>query len=153
MKLRDIFLRKALFKEKRKDDQGNEIEVDPQYLLMKEILAKVETGSDFINLAKFYSEGTQKANGGDLGWVTKASLRKELADAAFKLRPGQNSPIVETEDGYHLLWVEDIKKSSVIPLAQVRDAIDATLQQQEQERLQQEWLDGLRAKAFIKMFF
>jgi parvulin-like peptidyl-prolyl isomerase len=153
IKLRDIFMRKALFKEKRQDDKGNEIEVDPQYLQMKDIQAKVDTGSDFANLAKFYSQGTQAATGGDLGWVTASSLRKELADAAFKLRPGQNSPIIETDDGYHILMVDDVKKSSVIPLVQVRDGIEGALLQQERERLQQEWLDGLRAKAFIKMFF
>jgi parvulin-like peptidyl-prolyl isomerase len=153
IKLRDIFMRKALFKEKRQDDKGNEIEVDPQYLQMKEIQAKVDTGSDFANLAVSYSQGPQAANGGDLGWVKASSLRKELADVAFKLRPGQNSPIIETDDGYHILMVDDVKKSSVIALAQVRDDIENVLLQQERERLQQEWLDGLRAKAFIKMFF
>ncbi|MDR0533430.1 MAG: peptidyl-prolyl cis-trans isomerase [Verrucomicrobiales bacterium] len=153
IKLRDIFMRKALFKEKRKDDNGSEVEVDPQYMQMKDILAKVETGSDFASLAKGYSQGAQASSGGDLGWVTASSLRKELADAAFKLRPGQNSPIIETDDGYHILMVDDVKKSSVIALAQVRDGIEGALLQQERERLQQEWLDGLRSKAFIKMFF
>ncbi|MDR2462483.1 MAG: peptidyl-prolyl cis-trans isomerase [Verrucomicrobiales bacterium] len=153
VKLRDIFMRKALFKEKRKEADGQEIEVDPQYLQMKEIQAKVNTGSDFANLARSYSQGAQSAAGGDLGWVTAASLRKELADVAFKLRPGQNSPIIETDDGYHILMVDEVKKSSVLPLAQVRDGIEGALLQQERERLQQEWLDGLRAKAFIKMFF
>ncbi|MDR1191005.1 MAG: peptidyl-prolyl cis-trans isomerase [Verrucomicrobiales bacterium] len=153
VKLRDIFMHKALYKEKRKDADGQEIEVDPQYLVMREIQAKVDTGSDFANLAKSYSQAAQAANGGDLGWVTADSLRKELAEVAFNLRPGQNSPIIETDDGYHILLVDDIKKSSVIPLSQVRDGIEAALQQQERERLQQEWLDDLRAKAFIKMFF
>ncbi|MDR1146582.1 MAG: peptidyl-prolyl cis-trans isomerase [Verrucomicrobiales bacterium] len=153
VKLRDIFMRKALYQEKRQDADGKEIEVDPQYLQMQEILSKVATGSDFANLAKSYSQGAQAANGGDLGWVSAASLRKELADAAFKLRPGQNSPIITTDDGYHILMVDEVKKSSVIALSQVRDNIENLLLQQERERLQQEWIDSLRAKAFIKMFF
>jgi parvulin-like peptidyl-prolyl isomerase len=60
---------------------------------------------------------------------------------------------VETDDGYYILLVEEIRKATVIALNDVRERIENTLMQQEKERLQQEWLDGLRSKAFIKMFF
>jgi len=153
IKLRDIFLRNGLFKEKRTDKSGKETEVDPQRLIIEEILKKIRTGSDFASLARGYSEGSQKNEGGDLGWVSESSLRPELAKVAFKLRPGQNSGVVQTEDGYHILLVEEVKKATVMPLGDVRDRIESTLLQQERERLQQEWLDSLRSKAFIKMFF
>ena len=153
IKLRDIFLRNGLFKEKRTDKSGKEAEVDPQRLIIEEILKKIRTGSDFASLARGYSEGSQKNEGGDLGWVSESSLRPELAKVAFKLRPGQNSGVVQTEDGYHILLVEELKKATVMSLGDVRDRIESTLLQQERERLQQEWLDSLRSKAFIKMFF
>ncbi|MDX6767412.1 MAG: peptidylprolyl isomerase [Candidatus Methylacidiphilales bacterium] len=152
-KLRMIFLRKGLFKEKRTDAKGQTREVDPQRLIMEDILAKVKTGSDFGSLARGYTDGPQRQNGGDLGWVSESSLRSELTKVAFNLMPGQNSPIIETEDGYYLLQVEEIRKSTVIALNDVRERIENTLLQQERERLQQDWLDGLRSKAFIKMFF
>jgi len=153
IKLRDIFMKKALFSEKRKDEKGNELEVDPQYMIMQEILAKIRTGSDFASLARGYSEGAQRSEGGDLGWVSESTLRPELAKVAFKLRAGQNSSILTTDDGYHLLMVEDTRKATVMALADVHDSIERTLLQQERERLQQEWIDSLRSKAFIKMFF
>lgn len=152
-KLRMIFLKKGLFKEKRKAPDGKEREVDPQRLIMEEILAKVQTGSDFASLARGYSEGPQRTNGGDLGWVSESTLRPEIAKVAFDLMPGQNSGIIETSDGYYIVLVEEIRKATVIALNDVRERIENTLLQQERERLQQEWLDGLRSKAFIKMFF
>jgi len=153
IKLRMIFLRKGLFKEKRTDASGKTREVDPQRLIMEDILAKVQTGSDFGSLARGYSEGPQRQNGGDLGWVSESSLRPELTKAAFNLMPGQNSRIIDTDDGYYILQIEEIRKSTVIALSDVRERIENTLLQQERERLQQDWLDGLRSKAFIKMFF
>lgn len=152
VKLRIIFLRNALFKEKRKDDAGKETEVDPQYNIAQELYKKIQMGGDFASLAKSYSEGAQRSNGGDLGWVSESSLRTELAKVAFKLKPGQFSELITTDDGYYILMVEDIKKATVLPLAQVREQIETTLLQEERERLQREWLDSLRAKAFIKMF-
>lgn len=152
-KIRMIFLKKGLFKEKRIGPDGIEREVDPQRLIMEDILAKVQIGSDFASLARGYSEGPQRTNGGDLGWVSASTLRPELAKIAFTLMPGQNSGIVETDDGYYIILVEEIRKSTVIALNDVRERIENTLLQQEKERLQQEWLDGLRSKAFIKMFF
>jgi peptidyl-prolyl cis-trans isomerase SurA len=153
VKLRVIYMKKSLFREKRNGPNGKEEEYDPQKLVMDEILQKIKSGSDFASLAKGYSEGTQKADGGNLGWVSDSTLRPELSKMAFKLRPGQNSGIIETADGYHIVMVEDLRKATVIPMAEVRERIESTLLQQEKERLQQEWLDGLRSKAFIKMFF
>ena len=153
IKLRMIFLRKGLFKEDRTLADGTVEKVDPQQLIMEEILRKVRTGSDFASLARGYSESPQRANGGDMGWVSETTLRPELAAVAFTLQPGQNSNIVTTNDGYYLLLAEDVRRSTVLALSDVRDSIESTLLQQERERLQQEWLDSLRAKAFIKMFF
>lgn len=153
VKLRMIYLKEGLFKETRKMPDGSSMEVDPQKLIMEEILRKVETGSDFASLARGYSESPQRANGGDMGWVSESTLRPELSKVAFNLQPGQNSDIIKTDDGYYILLVEDIRRSTVLALSEVRDSIESTLLQRERERLQQEWLDSLRAKAFIKMFF
>ncbi|MEO0452878.1 MAG: peptidylprolyl isomerase [Verrucomicrobiota bacterium] len=153
VRLRMIYMKKGLFKETREGQDGETVEVDPQRLIMEEILRKVKTGSDFANLAQSYSESPQRTNGGDMGWVSDKTLRTDLSEVAFSLRPGQNSELVETEDGYYILLAEDIRKATVVSLDDVRESIENTLLQQERERLQQEWLDSLRAKAFIKMFF
>ncbi len=84
--------------------------------------------------------------------MTRDTLRPEVRDDAFKLKPGQNSRILMTDDGYYILRVEDVRHSSVQPMADVRAQIEKTLIQEERQRLQQEWIDSLRSKAFIKMF-
>lgn len=148
----NIFMRKSLFKEKRTNAKGQVEEYDPSYAAMQEILSKLETGSKFNDLARSYSEGTNRDQGGDMGWVSEKTLRSELAKIAFKLKPGQTSSIITTDDGYYILRVDDRKRSKVTPLSEIRDEIEKTLLQEERQRLQQNWLDGLKTRYFIKMF-
>lgn len=152
VQLRLIYLRRSVFKEKRTNAKGQDEEYDPQEEVMKEILYKLDTGSSFAELARTYSEGPKREDGGDFGWVTRETLRSEIRDAAFKLKPGQHSRILATDDGYYILRVEDVKRSSVQSMSEVRAQIEKTLIQEERQRLQQEWIDSLRSKAFIKMF-
>ncbi len=152
-KIRIIYMRKSLFKERRVNSQGVEEEVDPQYLIMQELLEKIETGSDFANLARTYSDGSQRVSGGDMGWVSDKTLRAELSEAVFSLRPGQNTKVVTTDDGYYIARVEDFRKATVKPLEEVRTQIEVTLLQEERQRLQQEWIDKLRQRSYIKTFF
>jgi peptidyl-prolyl cis-trans isomerase SurA len=67
----------------------------------KERFAK---GDDFSTLAVLYSEdpGSSK-QGGELGMFKRGEMRPEFEAAAFKLKPGEVSDIVETEDGFHLI--------------------------------------------------
>jgi parvulin-like peptidyl-prolyl isomerase len=152
-KVRAIYMKVGIFKETRTRADGTEEEFDPNLVQMEEILQKVETGSDFANLAQSYSEAPQRSAGGDMGWVSETSLRKELADIVFKMRPGEISPIITLPEGYYIMMVEDVRKSTVISLNDVREQVENTLLLEEREKLQQQWLDSLRAKAFIKMFF
>ncbi|MFH1067350.1 MAG: peptidylprolyl isomerase [bacterium] len=150
--LRLIFLRHGLFKEKHANEKGEQEEMDPQFILIKELKRKIETGEDFGKLARDYSEGTQRDNNGDWGWVSETTLREDLSKVAFSLKPGQISDVVTTEDGYYLLMAEDVQRETVKPLKEVRDEIEKKLLQDERARLQKEWIDGLRSRAFIKMF-
>ena len=107
-------------------------------------------------MAKAYSEGSNKDDGGELGWVTekgKLAVRADLWPAIQDLQPGQHTDIISTADGwYYIVQVEDRAKAKITPLDDVRKQIEDTIQSQQSQLRQQEWLDGLRAKAFIKMF-
>jgi parvulin-like peptidyl-prolyl isomerase len=69
------------------------------------VLKKAEgAGADFGALAKQYSDDPGSGpHGGELGTFTRAQMVKPFADAAFSLRPGQVSDIVETEFGFHII--------------------------------------------------
>jgi parvulin-like peptidyl-prolyl isomerase len=120
--------------------------------LAKEILRKLDEGASFAEMAKIYSQGSQRAQGGDWDWVERSVLRKELAEVAFSLKPGQRSGVIETPSAYYLMLVEDTKTAHCKPLIDVRDQIEHTLVLDEQKRLEKQWIDRLRKKTFVRTF-
>lgn len=155
VKISTIVLRKSQFPSTKTVD-GKEVTYDPQEEIAKEILYKLDTGADFADLAKSYSEASNKDDGGALGWVTqkgKLAIRADLWPYIADLQPGQHTDVIATTDGYYyIVQVEDRSKTKVTPLEDVRKQIEDTIISQQSQQRQQEWLDGLRAKAYIKMF-
>jgi peptidyl-prolyl cis-trans isomerase SurA len=81
--------------------EAEKVEVKEKLLNMKE---RIKKGDDFATLAILYSEDPGSAKkGGELGMFKRGEMRAEFEAAAFKLKPGEVSDIVETEDGYHLI--------------------------------------------------
>jgi peptidyl-prolyl cis-trans isomerase D len=86
-------------------------------------------GKDFARLAKQVSEdpGT-KDRGGDLGYISKGQVVPEFEEAAFALKPGEISPVIQTAFGLHILKVDEIQEQKTEPLDKVRDQIRTLLQ-------------------------
>jgi peptidyl-prolyl cis-trans isomerase D len=94
-----------------------------------EVLQKVKSGGDFAKLAEQYSDdpGT-KDRGGELGYFAKGEMVKSFEDAAFKLTSGQLT-VVQSQYGYHVLQLEEIKKASQDTLEQAKPKIIAAIKQ------------------------
>jgi parvulin-like peptidyl-prolyl isomerase len=120
--------------------------------LAEEILGKLSGGTAFAEMASVYSDGSQRSEGGDWGWIERKKLNKTLADAAFSLKPGQRSGIIETTNACYLMLVEETRPAHTKPLSEVRDEIEKRLLSQEQNRLLRKWIDRLKAKAFVRYF-
>jgi peptidyl-prolyl cis-trans isomerase SurA len=120
--------------------------------LAGEILAKLNEGAAFSEMASVYSQGSQRTQGGDWGWVVKSELRKELADVAFALKPGEHSGVIETPEACYLMLVEDSRPERILPLNEVRGRIEALMLGQEANRLQKQWIERLEKKTFVRYF-
>ncbi|MFA7381997.1 MAG: SurA N-terminal domain-containing protein [Desulfurivibrionaceae bacterium] len=97
---------------------------------METILAQSKAGKDFAQLAREYSDDSTGKNGGDLGFFSKEQVVPSFAEAAFALKEGEVSGIVETQFGLHLIKLEKIKPAKVTTLAQAREQISSELKAQ-----------------------
>lgn len=92
----------------------------------EQLLAEVKkTPASFADVARKNSQDPGSAEkGGDLDFVTRGAMVKPFEDAMFSLKKGEISGIVETEFGYHIIQVTDIKPAVVPPFEQVRATIE-----------------------------
>jgi len=118
----------------------------------KEIRAKLADGADFAGMAQMYSQDSTAEAGGDWGWIDRKTLTSELNNVAFRLRPGELSEAAQVGDAFYIMRVEARKAAVTKPLAEMRDEISRKLYEEERLRLQQVWIDGLRKKAYVKIY-
>lgn len=117
---------------------------------IREILKEVKKGeTSFAEFAKKYSEGPSAPRGGDLGFFIRGQMVREFEDAAFALKVGEISDVVETEYGYHIIQCIEKKASEKKSLEEVRDYLRNFIFQKRMEEQYEKWLRTLRDKASI----
>jgi peptidyl-prolyl cis-trans isomerase C len=118
-----------------------------------DLLAQLKKGGDFSELAKKYSQDPGSASkGGDLGFFSKGQMVPAFEQAAFGLKPGQTSGVVETPFGYHIIRVSEAKAGRDLTYDEVKGQIDDYLKQQLREKKSQEFVDQLKAKGKVQIF-
>jgi peptidyl-prolyl cis-trans isomerase C len=114
------------------------------------ILKDLKGGKDFATAAKENSQDPGSApTGGDLGFFEQGQMVPQFEQAAFALKPGQMSELVETQFGYHIIKVAEKQDARVIPLDEAKGQIEQYLTQQNRHAQTEMFVAALKAKAQI----
>ncbi|MCU7959794.1 MAG: peptidylprolyl isomerase [gamma proteobacterium symbiont of Bathyaustriella thionipta] len=114
----------------------------------KAVIAELDTGADFAELAKQKSTGPSASSGGDLGWFSAGRMVKPFSDATAKLEKGTyTKEPVKTQFGWHVILLEDQRETAPPPLKEVR----AQIVQGMQKEILASYIDDLRKNANIEV--
>ena len=118
----------------------------------EEVLRKIKAGDDFIKLAKEFSEDeASKMKGGILGDLHPDSTLPEIASVMVKLNEGEVSNIIRSTFGYHIVKLDEIIPSILIPFEESESDILNILMKRETQRLFKNYLIGLEKSAKIEI--
>ncbi|HCC68927.1 MAG TPA: hypothetical protein DEP99_03470 [Nitrospiraceae bacterium] len=114
-----------------------------------EIVQRLKAGEDFSNLAREVSEDASRKFGGDLGFVKRGDILKEVEDIAFTLKVGEVSKPFWSPSGLHIIKVEE--RVEGIALEHVKEEIKGILFENAFRLKYSDWIKGLREKAYIEI--
>ena len=133
-------------------DESAREEIKARHILVaseaeaKAIIAELNSGADFVSLAKEKSTGPSGPNGGDLGYFARGAMVPSFENAAFALSVGSHSSEpVQTQFGWHIIKLEDKKTAEAPPIETLRGQLQANLANQALSRI----IETLRAPASI----
>jgi peptidyl-prolyl cis-trans isomerase C len=117
----------------------------------EEVEQQLEDGGDFAKLAKENSQDPgSAAKGGDLGCLGEGETVPEFEDAAFGAEQGEIVGPIQTEFGYHIIQVTDVKPKQTIPLQEVESQIRSQLTTEKQTEEFSKWVEDQKKKRDVK---
>lgn len=120
---------------------------------IEEAMKRIKSGDDFATVAKEISEDTStRDNGGDLDYFSKGQLLQPIEDAAFALKIGEISDIVETGSGYHIVKLTDKKDAGKIGYEEVKNDIIDSLKTSKVNSAVSKYITVLKNKSTIITF-
>lgn len=120
----------------------------------KNIKKEYEAGKTFEELAAQYGTDGTKETGGSLGFIEYDSTMydKDFLAGAKDLGEGEVSEPVKTQFGYHLIKTDNLKQETVTPFEEVKESLKEKLAQEQQYKVFNDYIQGLKDKATIETF-
>jgi peptidyl-prolyl cis-trans isomerase C len=135
--------------------QKPETEIKARHILVttkeeaEAALKRVKGGEDFAKVADQISKDPG-SKGGDLGWFTKDRMVPEFANAAFAMKPNQISDPVQSQFGWHIIKVEEIREKKFPAYNDIKDQISRYLIQKAQAELVTKLREGAKIERLEK---
>ena len=113
-------------------------------------LKRIRAGEPFEVLANEARAG-QPQTGGDLGYVEKGTMHPSIEEAAFSLKPGEVSDVIETPQGFAIIRALDRRGGGSLSVKATREDVEERLFRMKMEKKFEEWLAERRQKAHIEI--
>ncbi len=113
------------------------------------VLVRLRKGDNFEELAKSYSQGAMASEGGDLGFIEKGQLIKEIDEAIFKLNSGEFTDVIKTHQGYRIFKVVEKEPAKPLTFSEAQDVIRQILYRKKFTEVFKEWIEKLKENAYI----
>ena len=145
-----------MYYEDNKDNYWQEEEIHALNILVEsrdqaeDIINKLNEGEEFSSLARDFSISSSAAEGGDIGFITKGTLKAEIEEKLFILNPGEISEIIPIENGFHIFKVLEKKPSGYLELEVVKEEIRYQLLPLRQQEAFDKYLEEIEEKAIIE---
>jgi peptidyl-prolyl cis-trans isomerase SurA len=118
---------------------------------LKAALAEIKQGRSFEDIARASGAGAGGLQGSDLGLFRAEELTPELREVVKNMSVGAVSPIVESEFGYQVVFVQQVAETAGRPLSEVEPEIQETLYREMVDGKIQAWITELRRRSHIKI--
>lgn len=116
------------------------------------IMSLLKRGESFSDLAKKFSIGPGAESGGSIGEITRGQMIPEFEDAVFALsKPGEISPIIETDFGYHIIRLDRPGETRTIPFDEASKKIRELLTDQKEKEFFENFVNKLEKGITIEI--
>jgi len=118
---------------------------------MEEVHASLLRGASFPAVAGSHSESPLAADGGDLGFFHLDELTVELQQVVSGMKEGQISDVLETDNGFQILWLEEVEEQTGKTLVEATAEIERELYEKAVDEKYRQWLADLKKRSYIKV--
>ena len=117
----------------------------------EEILKRLKAGEDFGKVARAVSIGPEAERGGDLGFFERGMMPEKIDRVVFSLPVGEMSGVVKSPYGFHIIKVLDRQERGGRNFAEAKERVSADLRKLKEAEAYERWIEGLKAKAVIRI--
>jgi len=118
---------------------------------LEDIRAKVIKGESFEKMAKKYSQAPSAEDGGNLGTLGISTFSPQLGEAVKDMKPGEITPVMNTDWGYQIFLVENVTDSGGKTVEDASPEIEEKLYNEIVEEKFRSWFEALRKRSHIRI--